>query len=182
MAAVGGLMACPGAVAASRAAAPARAARAACANADLTPANATVAELATSVRCLLNQQRAAHGRPATSLEARLAVAARRHAADMVARHYFAHTSPGGASFLSRIRRTGYLPTKGGWAAGEILAWASGSRATPRGIVDTWVASREHRAILLDPRFSDVGVGVVSGSPQGGQGPAITADADFGHIG
>ncbi|MCW3013452.1 MAG: hypothetical protein JWO02_544 [Solirubrobacterales bacterium] len=182
LAAVGGLMACPGAVAAPRAAVPATAARAACANADLTTANATVSELAGSVRCLLNRQRAAHGRPAASPDARLTVAARRHAADMVARHYFAHTSLGGATFISRIRRTGYLPSKGSWAAGEILAWASGSRATPRGIVDTWMASPEHRAILLDPRFSDVGVGIVSGSPQGGQGPALTADADFGHIG
>jgi uncharacterized protein YkwD len=101
---------------------------------------------------------------------------------MVARHYFAHTSLGGATLTDRIRRAGYLPSQGRWSAGEILAWASGSQATPRGLVDAWMASPEHRRILLDPKFSDVGVGVVAGSPQGGQGTAITADADFGRIG
>jgi uncharacterized protein YkwD len=181
MAAVSGLAACPAAMAAPRAGAPASAADT-CPNAERTPDNATVSELAAGVRCLLNQERAGQGRTATSPNHRLAVAASRHAADMVARHYFAHTSLGGSTFVDRIRRTGYLPPKGRWSAGEILAWASGTQATPRGIVDAWMASPEHRTILMDPKFSEVGVGVTFGSPQGGQGPALTVDADFGRIG
>jgi uncharacterized protein YkwD len=182
MAALSGLVACPAAVAAPRAEAPASTAPATCPNADQTPADATVSELAAGVRCLLNQQRAGQGRSATSPNHRLALAAGRHAADMVARHYFAHTSLGGSTFVDRIRRTGYLPSKGRWSAGEILAWASGSQATPRGIVNAWMDSPEHRKILMDPTFSDVGVGVTFGAPQGGQGPALTVDADFGRIG
>jgi uncharacterized protein YkwD len=182
MAAVGGLLAAPPAVAVARVAAPARttpAAAAACPNADQTPANATVSDLVNGVRCLLNQQRAGDGRSAVTGNRRLAIAAKRHAADMVARHYFGHTSLGGATFVDRIRRTGYVPARGRWSAGEILAWASGGQATPQGIVDAWMASAEHRRILLDPKFSEVGVGVVAGAPQPGQGTALTVAADFG---
>jgi uncharacterized protein YkwD len=176
--AVSGLMVCPIAVAAP----PAGAAPAPCPHADQTPADATVPELAAGVRCLLNGQRAGGGLSATASTSRLAVAARRHAADMVARHYFAHTSLGGTTFVDRIRRTGYLPSSGRWAAGEILAWASGDQATPRGIVESWMASPEHRRILMDPTFSEVGVGLTFGAPQAGLTPALTVDADFGRIG
>jgi uncharacterized protein YkwD len=157
------------------------AAGAACPNPDQAAANATVSELAAGVRCLLNQERTTAQRSRVSANARLAVAARGHAADMVARHYFAHTSLGGATFVDRIRRTGYLPSGGGWSAGEILAWSSGPLATPRGIVDAWMASPEHRRILIDRRFSDVGVGVAFGAPDASAGTAITVDADFGRI-
>jgi uncharacterized protein YkwD len=101
---------------------------------------------------------------------------------MVARHYFAHTSLGGATLVDRIRRTGYLPSRGQWSAGELLSWASGEKATPRAIVDAWMASPGHRRTLLDPRFSDIGVGVAIGAPRPAAGSAITVDADLGRVG
>jgi uncharacterized protein YkwD len=177
------LVAAPAAGAATRAPAPSptAGAAAACPNADQTSGNATVADLTTGVRCVLNQERTGAGRRAVVENRELASAASRHAADMVSRHYFAHTSLGGSTFVDRIRRTGYLPARGRWSAGEILAWTSGSLATPRGLVDAWMASPEHRRILLDPSFSEVGVGVVVGAPRAGVGDAITATADFGRV-
>jgi uncharacterized protein YkwD len=156
-------------------------AAAACPNADQAADSATVSQLAAGVRCLLNEERAGAQRSPVSANSRLATAANGHAADMVARHYFAHTSLGGATFVDRIRRAGYVPSRGQWSAGEILAWASGPLATPRGIVDAWMASPEHRRILMDPRFSDVGVGVAVGAPEASADPALTVDADFGRI-
>jgi uncharacterized protein YkwD len=156
-------------------------AAAACPNADQPAASATVSQLAAGVRCLLNEERAGAQRSPVSASSRLATAAKGHAVDMVARHYFAHTSLGGATFVDRIRRAGYLPSRGQWSAGEILAWASGPLATPRGIVDAWMASPEHRRILMDPGFSDVGVGVAVGAPEASADPALTVDADFGRI-
>jgi uncharacterized protein YkwD len=154
-----------------------------CPSADVTAANTTVTEFAAGVRCLLNEQRAAAGTPAVAHDARLGLAARRHAADMVARHYFAHTTLGGRTLVDRVRRTGYLPWRGRWSAGELLSWASGAQATPRGIVDAWMASAEHRRTLLDRGFSDVGVGVVFGAPQTGAGAgAVTVAADLGRVG
>ncbi|MCW3050256.1 MAG: hypothetical protein JWO74_4540 [Solirubrobacterales bacterium] len=168
-------------IAGGLAASPASGADPACPNADQAPANATVSELAAGVRCLLNQERAGGQLSPVAGNSRLASAANGHATDMVARHYFAHTSLGGATFVDRIRRAGYLPSMGQWSAGEILAWASGPLATPRGIVDAWMASPEHRQILMDPRYADVGVGVAVGAPEAGADPAITVDADFGRI-
>lgn len=156
-------------------------AAAACPNADQAADGATVSQLAAGVRCLLNEERAGAQRSPVSANSRLATAAKGHAVDMVARHYFAHTSLGGATFVDRIRRAGYLPSRGQWSAGEILAWASGPLATPRGIVDAWMASPEHRRILMDPRYSDVGVGVAVGAPEASADPALTVDADFGRI-
>jgi uncharacterized protein YkwD len=151
-----------------------------CPNADQTTANATVSELTLGVRCLIRQQRDAAGLVYATPNRRLALAASRHTVDMVARHYFGHTSLGGTTFLDRIRRTGYLPQSGRWHAGEILGWASGGQATPRGIVNAWMASPENRRILLDPKLTEVGVGLAVGSPRAADATAITVDADFGH--
>jgi uncharacterized protein YkwD len=182
-AAVCALLTAPAAGAAPRAVAPGPlgpGSAAACPNADQTTADATVSELARGVRCLVDWQRHAAGRASVKANDHLGVAASRHAADMVSRRYFAHTSLGGTTFTDRIRRAGYLSRPGRWRAGEILAWASGSQATPRGIVDAWMASPEHRRTLLDRGLSDVGVGVVIGSPRAQDATAITVDADFGH--
>ena len=43
----------------------------------------------------------------------------------------------------------------------------------------WLASPEHRAIILDRRFRDVGVGVTLGLTDGSGGLGATAVLDFG---
>ena len=64
----------------------------------------------------------------------------------------------------------------GTLAGENLAGGTGSRATARGIVRAWLASPEHRANLLRPSFTRVGVGDLVGSFQGYSGAhVVTAD-------
>ena len=50
--------------------------------------------------------------------------AQSHSADMVARHYFAHTSPTGSTLFDRINRSGFT-RYGAWWAGETLAWGRG---------------------------------------------------------
>lgn len=47
--------------------------------------------------------------------------------------------------------------------GENLAWGSGESAGPDEIVQGWLNSSEHRAIMLDCRFSRVGIGIASGT-------------------
>jgi uncharacterized protein YkwD len=127
--------------------------------------------------CLINEERRARGRPALAADPRLAVAARRYSADMVARGYFAHVSPDGATLTDRLRRVGYL---GGcaWRAGEALAWGFGDERTPAARVAAWMHSRRHRRVLLSPRYRDVGIGVARGVPVG-SGDGITYTADFG---
>jgi uncharacterized protein YkwD len=64
--------------------------------------------------------------------------------------------------------------------GETIAWGSGARATPALIVHSWLASPGHRAILLDGRYKDLGVGIALGAP--GRGDGATFTGDFGSRG
>ena len=65
----------------------------------------------------------------------------------------------------------------GSVAGENLAWGTGSRGTPSGIVACWLASPEHRANLLRPSFVRVGVGDLRSSFLGHRGAQVVT-ADF----
>src|SRR4051794_9320832 len=81
----------------------------ACAGAAVPLGAAAPAAVEAAIACLVGAQRAAHGLPAVRPAAPLALAARRHAADMVARGYFAHVSPTGGTVDRRARRAGLPP-------------------------------------------------------------------------
>ena len=119
-----------------------------------------------STLCVINAQRRARNIAALGANRRLALAARRHAADMVARRYFSHTAPGGGTVLARLRRVGY-PGGCAWTAGETLARGSGGgQVTPAARVAGWMRSRPHRRLLLSRGFREVGIGIAAGSPDG----------------
>ena len=147
-----GLLAAFAAAASAGGAAPAVAA-AACAG---TAEDATL--------CLINDERRARGRAVLDSHPRLALAARRHSADMVEREFFSHVSPGGSTLADRLRRTGYLGSCA-WSAGETLAWGFGDERTPASRVAAWMRSRPHRRVLLNPRYRDAGIGVARGIPE-----------------
>jgi uncharacterized protein YkwD len=154
-------------------------ASAGCKNRNVHPAQVSNATVKRATHCLLNQQRAAHGRRPLRRNKNLARAARTHALDMVRRNYFSHTAPGGISFVDRIMKQDYVDPGEGWSLGENLAWGSYQLATPRSIVRSWMQSPGHRANILNPQFREVGVGVVSGSPQAGTDNAATYATSFG---
>ena len=96
---------------------------------------------------------------------------------MIARDYFLHESgPGGEGFDRRIGR--FWHPVGNVAIGEILAWGSGTYASPAAAVRQWLNSPPHRAILLSSRFTLVGIGVAYGHFLGHSGAAVYT-ADFG---
>lgn len=142
------------------------------------PTRATARIEGHAIACLLSAVRAQHGLPGLRSNAPLARAARAHSRDMVRRHYFGHGSPAGSTMTGRVRRTGYLRGAHAWEIGETLAWATGSSATPAAFVASWLRSAEHRAILLDPSYRQVGVGLALGLPDGERRGA-TLTADFG---
>lgn len=129
--------------------------------------------------CLLNRKRAAHGRRKLRRNRPLARAARSHARDMVRRDYFGHTAPGGVSFVDRIMDQDYVDPGQGWTLGENLAWGNYRLATPKSIVRSWMRSPGHRANILNPRFREIGVGVVNGAPKPGTQNAATYATSFG---
>lgn len=147
----------------------------ACANARAA-ATAYSAPARSAVRCLINAERSARGLAPLRASGDLRRAARLHAVDMVRRGYFAHVSPEGRTMAQRVKRTGYLSGARRWALGEDIGWGTGSAASAAGIVQAWMASPAHRAVILDGRFRELGLGVAGGLPQGGSGATFVLDA------
>ena len=123
--------------------------------------------------CLINEQRAAAGAPAVVFNPQLFLAGSAHAADMVARSYFAHTSLSGTDPEARALSAGFTAPEDLLGLGEVLAWGSGAQATPRSVVASWMASTSHRTTMLDPYFREAGIGIVAGAP--------VADAPSGSV-
>jgi uncharacterized protein YkwD len=131
---------------------------------DAPPAAAALDEAASAVVCEVNAARRARGLAALAERPRLARAGSRFAALMVARGFFAHVGPDGATVGDRLRAAGYVDARDRWVAGEMLAWGWGSQATPAATVREWLASPPHRRLLLSRDFRHIGVGVARGAP------------------
>jgi uncharacterized protein YkwD len=116
----------------------------------------------------MNRVRAASGLPPLHVSGKLHAAARSHSADMMRRGYFGH-----GSFGRRMSAHGVQAP----VVGENLAWGTGPYATPKVIVQEWLASPEHRANLLRPGFRWVGVGSAVGTFVGRSGATVVT-ADF----
>jgi uncharacterized protein YkwD len=148
-----------------------------CAGADSSPAALGATAANHTTLCLLNAQRRAHGLRPLRLDSKLGRAASGHAHDMVNRHFFAHNSLNGATFASRIKRTGWTRSRRSWTIGENIGWGGGSLATPRAMVSAWMHSAGHRANILASAFKVIGIGIANGAPTGGDG--ATYATDFG---
>lgn len=153
-------------------------ARADCADADLRPSAQNLDRVRAAVVCLHNEQRARRGLPALHQDARLRRAAERHSRDMVSDGFFAHASANGSSFVERILAARYVRRYDGYLLGENLAWGTAELSTPRGVVQAWMASPEHRANLLTRAYRDVGIGIRLGVPKD-PGVGATFTVDFG---
>jgi uncharacterized protein YkwD len=142
------------------------------------PPDRSAQPLAVTTLCLINRSRARHRAPRVRLDRRLARVARCHTRDMVAHHYFSHTSRSGLSSSDRIARSGWMRGRGHWIVGENLAWHAGA-PSPRSIVRAWLRSRAHRHVLLRPEYRVVGIGVVHATPFASARDGATYTADFG---
>lgn len=115
----------------------------------------------------MNRVRADHGLGRLTADTHLQRAARAHSKEMIGSNVFAHGAFG--SRMLQFNVTGKL-------AGENLAWGTGVRGTAQGIVAAWLASPEHRANLLRPSFTRVGVSDLVGAFRGYRGAhVVTAD-------
>jgi uncharacterized protein YkwD len=160
--------------------APGASAAGACSSANASVSTVSKRVLVRATLCTLNVNRARHGLRPLRLDRRLSAAARAHSRAMARRHFFSHDSLNGASFLTRIRQTGYLHGARSWNVGENIAYGTGRLATPRSIGRAWMNSPGHRANILSRSFRAVGIGIAAGSPFGGRGATYTTD--FGRRG
>ena len=108
----------------------------------------------------VNAARKHYGLRSLKLVPGLMRSADKHSLQMALNGYFAHSSPNGASFITRVKSFygGGRPRY--FSAGENIFWAQ-PRMTPRGVVKRWLSSPEHRRVLLSSHWRVFGVGVVS---------------------
>ncbi|MFC3572280.1 CAP domain-containing protein [Streptomyces yaanensis] len=114
---------------------------------------------ADEVIALTNAERAAAGLPPLAGDPLLAAAAQAHSADMVARAFYAHTSPDGREPWDRAAAAGSRHR----TVGENIA--CGQRS-PAEVVRGWMDSPGHRANILKPAFTHMGVGFAGGGRAG----------------
>jgi len=115
-------------------------------------------DLEAQLLVLVNQERTKRGLKALKADPEMAVVARKHAADMFARGYFSHYSPEGMDPFDRIReeKLSFL------TAGENLALAQTLPIAHTGLMN----SPGHRANILSPYFSRLGIGILDGGIYG----------------
>ena len=143
------------------------------------PAEIGLVAAGRSTLCLVNRARTQRGLTPLRENGVLSAASLEHSGDMVRGHYFEHTSPDGRSVGDRLRAVGY--SRGFSAsAGENIAFGVGAKSTPASIVDAWMRSPGHRADILRPAFTEIGVGIALGVPSG-KTDGATYTTDFGGV-
>jgi uncharacterized protein YkwD len=165
--------------AAAASSSPAATAQASCAHAAAQPAHLSRPAADHALQCLINDARRAHGLRPVRAERHLGSAAQGHASAMATQDFFAHDAPSGETMQNRVERAGYLRGARAWWLGEALAWGRDAMGSPVAILRGLLGSPPHRAILLDPRFRDLGIGVARGAPSGRGRGALTVTLDFG---
>ena len=117
----------------------------------------------------VNGVRAQYGLPQVRAARRLQRTADRHSGDMLRHDFFDHPSSDGTPMHVRVRRA-----VGNAAVGETLA-ITGPAAGAATVVQMWMNSPGHRAILLERGFRRIGIGRRSGSFGGHRESLWTAD-------
>ena len=138
-----------------------------CPHAESGFGEATPAELADAVLCLVNAERTARGANALRRQRDLGIVALRHVVDMQVHDRFSHRSSSGRRLAERVDLTRYLPWDGDWRLGENLRWGRGMASVPRATVTGWLESPAHRENMLDPSFDEAGVAAAPGAPIAG---------------
>jgi uncharacterized protein YkwD len=151
-----------------------------CAGADLVPDAGNLAQVGQATLCLLNDERAAAGLRPLAFSAALTQPSAAYSTRMVSENFFAHESPDGSTLESRLTAARYIAADGDWFVGENLAWGQGSLATARNIAIAWMNSPGHRHNILEPEFTEVGIGIVPGTP-GDPTWGATYTTDFGDV-
>jgi uncharacterized protein YkwD len=112
---------------------------------------------------LTNEARRKYHLPPLDKDDALVAPARAHSYDMLARNFFNHVNPDGKAPQDRIVPA-YSRTMA--RTGENIWGGTGydysdSKLMARVIVDSWMTSPGHRANLLNPDYTHLGVGVIA---------------------
>ena len=100
---------------------------------------------------LTNEFRAENGLSPLSVNSQLGMAAENHSEDMALKDFFDHVGLDGSDVADRISTVGYDYS----TAGENIG---AGYSTPEAVVEGWINSSGHRENLLNPDFTEIGVG------------------------
>lgn len=106
-----------------------------------------------------NAERAKEGLSPLQLNSVLAQAALAKGQDMFSNQYWAHTSPTGKEPWAFMQDAGYVYS----VAGENLARDFDTTPT---MIQAWMNSPTHRANIVHPKYTEIGVAVINGSLDG----------------
>ncbi|MBE9155514.1 CAP domain-containing protein [Nodosilinea sp. LEGE 06152] len=125
-----------------------------------TTSGVTIAQadvtIAQELLRLVNAERQRVNAPPLVLNEKLTAAAQRHAQDMATSRRMSHTGSDGSTMRSRIDATGYR-----WSTiGENVAMG---QPTAAAVMSAWMNSPGHRQNILNPAFTELGVGQATGS-------------------
>lgn len=108
---------------------------------------------------LTNQSRASNNQPVLVVNPVLQTVAQMKANDMATKSYFAHTSPEGLTPWYWFKKAGYVFSY----AGENLAV---NFKETQDVENALLASPTHRANILDPHFTEIGIATAEGIYKG----------------
>ena len=118
------------------------------------PAVSAPIDISTQCNDLVNVARAAAGLTPLTIVGSLNSAAEQHSTDQATRRTMSHTGSDGSNAGQRMTRNGYT-----WSTwGENVA-AGQSDCTS--VIGAWMNSEGHRANILNPAMTDIGIGAVT---------------------
>lgn len=127
-------------------------------------ADPTQAErLRGEVLAFVNAVRAKEGLPILQRNEMLERSAQEYAEHMAQQNFFGHQSPAGETLKHRMQKSGYyqpfLRTGAEYIFGENLARG---QKTAKEVIDDWMQSTSHRETIVNPNFTDTGIGISDG--------------------
>jgi uncharacterized YkwD family protein/spore coat assembly protein SafA len=126
----------------------------------IIPTQSDVKSFENEVIRLVNVQRANYGLQQLTQNWELCRVARYKSQDMLSNNYFSHTSPTYGSPFTMMENFGIHFS----SAGENIAMG---QRTPADVMNAWMNSPGHRANILSPSYTQIGVGLAknqNGSP------------------
>lgn len=116
---------------------------------------AHVSSFESQVFTLTNAERTNRGLAPFQLNTSLSQTARNHSIDMARGEFMSHTGSNGSTMRQRMEAAGLTTANNVWRWGENVA---NGQATPAAVVNAWMNSQGHRANILSPYFTHMGVG------------------------
>lgn len=120
------------------------------------PDQSGVKSLEAEVIKLVNVERSKRGLQALKADWEISRIARYKSQDMINKKYFSHTSPTYGSPFKMLETFGIRFS----SAGENIAYG---QKTPAAVMNSWMNSSGHRANILSPSYTHIGVGLAKTS-------------------